>query len=223
MNYPFANAIIKYLKGGNSRELIDTVLDILENYPPQAVKLLMNHIGTHDTPRILTVLGSDRYENDREWQANQTLSMAEYRKAVNLLKVGAVLQYTLPGIPSLYYGDEAGLQGYGDPFCRAGYPWGKENTELLEFYKKLGTFRRKSDVFRSGEFIPVYANFGEIVFIRKSKNSSVLVAVSRWHEETTVEIPEEFENSKVIFGNKPQNQKLILKPYGYSILELNTK
>ncbi len=221
MNYPFANAIISYLKGGNSRDLIDTVLDILENYPPQAVKLLMNHIGTHDTPRILTVLGSEKeYKSDREWQSKQTLSEEEYKKGVSLLKVAAVLQYTLPGIPSLYYGDEAGLSGYGDPFCRATYPWGKEDPELLEFYKKLGKFRRQSDVFVSGEFYPVYANFGEIVYLRKSENSSVLVAVSRWHQETTVTIPSEFENAKVIFGNKPDAQNLTLNPYGYTILEL---
>lgn len=224
MNYPFANAIIRYLKGGNSRDLIDTVLDILENYPPQAVKLLMNHIGTHDTPRILTVLGSEReYINNREWQAEFSLTPEEYQKGVALLKVAAVLQYTLPGIPSLYYGDEAGLQGCGDPFCRAGYPWGKENTNLLEFYKALGKFRRHSDVFVSGEFIPIYANFGEIVYIRKSEKSSVLVAVSRWHEQSKIQIPKEFENAKVIFGNKPDGDTLTINPYGYTILELKTK
>ncbi len=86
---------------------------------------------------------------------------------MRLLKLAAVLQFTLPGVPSVYYGDEAGMQGYGDPFCRAGYPWGKENTELLDFYKKLGTFRRSSPVFASGEFEPIYANFGDIVYIRR--------------------------------------------------------
>lgn len=224
MNYPFANAIIAYLKGGNSRELIDTVLDILENYPPQAVKLLMNHIGTHDTPRILTVLGSEKpYNSDREWQSKQTLTPAEYEKGKHLLKLAAILQYTLPGIPSLYYGDEAGLTGYGDPFCRGTYPWGKEDTELINFYKKLGKFRRQSDVFQSGEFYPVYANFGEMVYIRKSENSQVLIALSRWHEETTVTIPPEFKHAKVIFGEKPNNETLKLDPYGYTILELKNK
>ncbi len=221
MNYPFANAIIKYLKGGNSRELIDVVLDILENYPPQAVKLLMNHIGTHDTPRILTVLGSEKeFRADREWQSKQTLSPKEYEKGVKLLKLAAILQYTLPGIPSVYYGDEAGLSGYGDPFCRATYPWGKEDPEILGFYKKLGKFRRKSNVFVSGEFYPVYANFGEIVYVRKCESSSVLVALSRWHEKTTVTIPPEFKNAKVIMGNKPKNDTITLDPYGYTILEL---
>lgn len=224
MNYPFANAIIAYLKGGNSRELIDTVLDILENYPPQAVKLLMNHIGTHDTPRIITVLGSDKpYNPDREWQSKQTLTLAEYEKGKRLLKLAAILQYTLPGIPSLYYGDEAGLTGYGDPFCRGTYPWGKEDTELINFYKKLGKFRRQSDVFQSGEFYPVYANFGEMVYIRKSENSQVLVALSRWHEETTVTIPPEFKSARVVFGRKANNETLKLDPYGYTILELKNK
>lgn len=221
MNYPFADAIIKYLKGGNSREFIDTVLEILENYPPQSVKLLMNHIGTHDTARILTVLGSENdFVGDREQQSRKTLSAEEYEKGINLLKIAAVLQYSLPGIPSLYYGDEAGLQGYGDPFCRAGYPWGHENKELLEFYKKLGNFRRNCDVFKSGEFIPVYANFGEIAYIRKSKNSSVLIAATRWHETTEIEIPKDFENAKVIFGKKPQGTKLTLEPYGFAVLEI---
>ena len=138
MNYPFSNAIIEYLQGGNSRNLIDTVLEILENYPPQSVKLLMNHIGTHDTARILTLLGKGKIEStDREWQSKQHLTDDEYKKGVSLLKVGAIVQYSLPGIPSLYYGDEAGMQGYGDPFCRGTYPWGKEDKDLLNFYSFL--------------------------------------------------------------------------------------
>ncbi len=219
MNYPFANAIIEYLKGGNSRKLVDTVLDILENYPPQAVKLLMNHIGTHDTARALTVLGRTlECTGDRQWQSEQRLSDDEYKKGIRLLKLAAVLQYTLPGVPSLYYGDEAGMQGFGDPFCRAAYPWGRENTELLQFYKALGKFRRKSTAFASGEFVPVYANYGEIVYIRKGKKDSVLVAVNRWHEPSYVEIPPEFYEATPVFGKKPENGKLCLDAEGFTIL-----
>ena len=222
MNYPFANAIISYLKGGNSRDLIDTVLEILENYPPQAVKLLMNHIGTHDTPRILTVLGSDsdNYPTDREWQSKQSLTDKQYKKAVSLLKVAAILQYTLPGVPSLYYGDEAGLTGYGDPFCRRAYPWGKEDTELLKFYQKLGKFRRSSDAFKSGEFIPYYANFGEIAYMRKSQNETVLIACTRWHESTSINIPKEFDNADVIFGQTSKDGVLTLEPFGFTVLTI---
>lgn len=222
MNYPFANAIIGYLKGGNSRDLIDTVLEIIENYPPQAVKLLMNHIGTHDTARILTVLGNEGnyYVGDREWQSKQHLTNEQYEKAVKLLKVAAVLQYTLPGVPSLYYGDEAGLTGHGDPFCRAAYPWGKEDKELLEFYQKLGQFRRASSAFRSGEFLPYYANFGEIAYMRKSADETVLVACTRWHEQTVITVPKEFDNAEVVFGEKPENGVLTLRPFGFTVLTL---
>ncbi len=220
MNYPFANAIISYLKGGNSRDLIDTVLEILENYPPQSIKLLMNHIGTHDTARILTVLGSDNdYIGNREWQAGQTLTEEQYNKGKNLLKIAALLQYTLPGVPSLYYGDEAGLEGYGDPFCRKGFPWGKEDTELLEFYKTLGTFRRECDAFCSGEFIPYYANFGEIAYIRKGKNSSVFIAATRWENGAEIELPDDFLDATLVFGSKPIENKLNLAPYGFAILK----
>lgn len=219
MNYPFADAIISYLKGGNSRDLIDAVLEILENYPPQAVKLLMNHIGTHDTQRILTVLGSNgEFVNDRKWQSEQHLTPEQYEKGIKLLKVAAVLQYTLPGVPSLYYGDEAGMEGYGDPFCRAAYPWGNENKDLLAFYQKLGQFRRSYNAFKSGEFIPFYANFGEIAYMRKSKNHTVLIAATRWHEKTTINVPKEFDNAKVIFGNRSKDGVLALEPFGYTIL-----
>ena len=221
MNYPFADAIISYLKGGNSRDLIDAVLEILENYPPQAVKLLMNHIGTHDTQRILTVLGSDGgFVNDRKWQSEQHLTPEQYEKGIKLLKVAAVLQYTLPGVPSLYYGDEAGMEGYGDPFCRAAYPWGNENKDLLAFYQKLGQFRRSYNAFKSGEFIPFYANFGEIAYMRKSKNHTVLIAATRWHEKTTINVPKEFDNAKVIFGKPSQDGVLTLEPFGFAILAI---
>ena len=224
MNYPLASAIVNYVKGGNSRDLVDTVLDILENYPPQAVKLLMNHIGTHDTARILTVLGKENGQTgDRAWQSAQKLTDEEYSCGVRLLKLAAVLQFTLPGVPSVYYGDEAGMHGYGDPFCRAGYPWGKENTELLDFYKKLGTFRRSSPVFASGEFEPIYANFGDIVYIRRKGKNAVLVAVNRWHEPSEVTVPDEFKAAKPIFGNKPTDGKISLPAESFAILEIQLR
>ncbi|MBR4123306.1 MAG: glycoside hydrolase family 13 protein, partial [Clostridia bacterium] len=81
MNYPFANAIVDYVKTANSNNLLNTVLNILENYPPQSIKLLMNHIGTHDTARILTRLGSDcNFEGDRESQSRYSLSHEQYLK-----------------------------------------------------------------------------------------------------------------------------------------------
>ncbi len=219
MNYPLAEAIIAYVKGGNARDLVDTVLELLENYPPQTVRLLMNHIGTHDTPRILTRLARDGEQSgDREWQSAQHLSPDELRLGVRRLKLAAVLQYTLPGVPSLYYGDEAGLTGYGDPFCRAGYPWGRENADLVAFYQKLGQFRRESPVFASGEFVPVCADLGSFAFIRQKGDRAVLVAVNRWCEPACVQVPSTFDNAVSVFGTQPKNGVLQLDREDFAVL-----
>ena len=190
MNYPFANAIIDFVKKGNGGQFVNTIMSILENYPKPAINLLMNHIGTHDTARILTVLGKDYIPSTREEQSYVFLSADEYQKAIKLLKLAAVLQYTLPGVPSLYYGDEAGMQGYGDPFCRAGYPWGKENSELLEFYKTLGKFRSNNKTFIDGEFVPLFSSQNVVAYMRKRGKNTVLVAVNSGDTPQNIILPD---------------------------------
>ncbi|MEE0840604.1 MAG: alpha-amylase family glycosyl hydrolase, partial [Acutalibacteraceae bacterium] len=222
MNYPFAEAIIGFLNGENSRKLIDAVLDITENYPPQCVDLLMNHIGTHDTQRILTQLGADPSLNgDRTWQSVQKLNEGQYIHAVKFLKLAVALQYTLPGVPSIYYGDEAGLEGYGDPFCRKTYPWGKENQELLKFYKVLGKIRRENKCFAGGRFIPVYANMGHIAYIRESedKTNTLLIAVNRWCDDAYIELPDGFENATILYGNTEIDKSLKIPKENFIILK----
>ena len=219
MNYPFANAIVDFLKDTNSERFINTVLGITENYPPEALKLLMNHIGTHDTARILTRLGSDEdLGGDRERQSRTELSAEQYERAVILLKLAAVLQYTLPGVPSLYYGDEAGMTGYGDPFCRATYPWGYENIKLLEFYKQLGGIRRNCNAFVSGDFIPYVCGEGLVSFMRKCDNSAALIAVNRSNKTAEIEVPYDIRNIKSAFGTEVKNGKITVEPFGFAVL-----
>lgn len=208
MNYPFANAIIDFVKGGNGENLINTVMSILENYPKPAIKVLMNHIGTHDTARVLTMLGCDYIPKTREEQAVYSLSDENRVKAINLLKLAVVLQYTLPGVPSIYYGDETGMEGFGDPFCRATYPWGRENHEILEFYKQMGKIRRENSAFKEGEFIPVYYDNETVCYLRKDDKNQVLVAVNCGYNEKEIHVPEIFGGSLKI---KPKSFKIIAK------------
>ena len=198
MNYPLASAIVNYVKGGNSRDLVDTVLDILENYPPQAVKLLMNHIGTHDTARILTVLGKENEQaGDRAWQSAQKLTDEEYSRGVRLLKLAAVLQFTLPGVPSVYYGDEAGVEGCADPFCRRTYPWGREDQDMLARYKAMAAMRNGHPVLKTGEcayIAPCSAVLGVIrknengkdAFGKKAENACAVTLINRSAREVVV-------------------------------------
>ncbi|MCL2088530.1 MAG: glycoside hydrolase family 13 protein [Oscillospiraceae bacterium] len=143
MNYPFRSAIFDYIKGGDCYKFKNTVMAILENYPKHSVNLLMNSLSTHDTPRAITALaGDEQGDNDRDWQSHHALSFEQYAKGAKMFKLATVLQFFLPGIPCVYYGDEAGMQGYSDPFNRGCFPWGHEDKELTRFIQKLSTIRK---------------------------------------------------------------------------------
>lgn len=219
MNYPFANAIVDFTKGGNAHTFNETVCSILENYPKCSIDLLMNHIGTHDTARILTRLGrDDNYVGDRQWQSEQSLSDWEYERGVKRLKFAALLQYTLPGVPSLYYGDEAGLQGFGDPFCRAAFNWENINDELLQFYRNLGKMRTDNPVFKEGEYIPLVAEDGLLAFIRKSSDKQLLVALNRNEYDIEFTVPEDLKNGTILFGQYSGEEKASIKPMEFLVI-----
>lgn len=219
MNYPFANAIIDFIKYGGGENLSETVHTLLENYPKCSVNTLMNHLGTHDTARVLTVLGKcDSFVGDRAWQSAQTLTDFEYAQGVKRLKAAAVIQYTLPGVPSLFYGDEAGVQGFGDPFCRATYPWGHENQELVQFYKDLGNVRKRCKAFVDGDFYTEYVDDNSIAFTRKTKKSKVFVAVNRGNNPIKINVPQEFIGNKNIFGNAVNTGEIVLNECEYCII-----
>ncbi len=151
MNYPFRNAILDFVRDrDNGWNLKNTVMTISENYPPQVFLSNMNLLGTHDTPRILTALVDD-FQGDRYQQAQRHLSRSQYITAQERLLMASFLQYMLPGSPSLYYGDEAGMEGHKDPFNRRTYPWGRENPELMGHFKRLGQLRKTLDALRLGD------------------------------------------------------------------------
>ncbi len=218
MNYPFYEAILAFLSGGDGDKLLESVWSIIENYPKHCVDLLMNHMGTHDTVRLITRLaGEPPKKGDRLWQSRQKLSDDRFKKGVTLQKLAAFLQYTLPGVPSLYYGDELGSEGYSDPFNRAPFEPEKGNRELITFYKFLGSMR-KNEAFAGGEFIPVRCELGTFSFIRKKGRSAVLAAVNRWCEEESIPLPDGFENSEIT-GGRISNGQLFIPAYGFALLE----
>ena len=201
MNYPFADAILSFIRSGVAEGFSDRVLIILENYPKCVTDILMNHIGTHDTMRAITALAGESCEGrDRLWQSKHHLSKAEYQKGVQLLKLAAVLQYTLPGVPSLYYGDEAGMEGYKDPFNRGCYPWGKENVDLLAFYRLLGQVRKGCDCLRDGSFFCVSEMLSCLAFERENKSDAILVIINRNEHPITYHLPERWQYKQSAFG-----------------------
>lgn len=219
MNYPFANAIIDFVTGGDGEDFCESIMTVMENYPAEALHNLMNHIGTHDTARILTRLAGEPLNGrSRDWQAVQVMTPEQHKKGVKLLKMAALLQYTLVGLPSLYYGDEAGLTGYGDPFCRGCYPWGKEDTELLEFYKTLGKARRACSAFKEGELSFLSVGLGYVIFSRTDGESTAIIGVNRWKESEKVDLKIDLSLYSSVFGKQPKGTELEIPAEGFVLL-----
>ena len=153
MNYPLRNAILSFVLDGDAEAFYNGVTEIYASYPKEVSDALMNVLGTHDTERILSVLGGADIDTEDNAKLSQYRMPKDQRdRGIALLKMASILQFTLYGVPSIFYGDEAGLEGGHDPFCRMPYPWGREEKELLSHYKKLGAIRQENPVFRHGEF-----------------------------------------------------------------------
>ena len=179
MNYPFRTAIINFIRGWDSgRGLKETVMSILENYPREVWLCNMNLLGTHDTPRILTALVDD-FDGSREEKAKRRLSRNQFEVARERLLAASFLQYTLPGSPSLYYGDEACMEGYRDPFNRRPYPWGREDPELIEHFQRLGQLRKAHPALRLGDTRFFEAGDKHVGFTRVWGDETLRIYVNR--------------------------------------------
>lgn len=200
MNYPFRNAVLGYILTGNADDFLTSVVSIVENYPPPAMNSMMNSLSTHDTPRAITVLVGESMEGkDRPWQAaHHYLSLDKYARGQVLLKIASTLQYFLPGIPCLYYGDEAGLSGYADPFNRCCYPWGYENQELIAFFSELGKLRLSMPFLTEASFIPLVVDEALCCYLRcgKNKEERALIAINRSNQPRTLPLPKDFTDAE---------------------------
>ena len=216
MNYPFRTAIINFLRErDDGRGLENVVMTIAENYPQEVFLSNMNLLGTHDTPRILTALVDD-FDGDREALAKRKLSQQQYAVALERLFMAACLQYTLPGSPSLYYGDEAAMEGGRDPFNRRTYPWGRENQTLVEFFKALGRLRKDKEALRLGDIRFFHAGDQRLGFTRTYGGKTVRVYINRSGD------PWDISTGKVALGYNLQTVApdwLTLAPRGFCLVE----
>ena len=200
MNYPFKDAVLNYIRWGNYHIFYDVLMQILENYPRPAIQALMNSLSTHDTVRAITSLvGPLLEQHDREWQErNHYLPAEQYAHCRRLFMLASVLQFGLPGIPCVYYGDEAGLTGYRDPFNRVCYPWGNEDQELVAFIRSLGRVRTNHQIFAEAEFLPVTFSRDLCSFVRAGVSKAILFAVNRSQGDHKLSLPPGFEQPEIL-------------------------
>ncbi len=209
MNYPFRNAVLAFVLNRDAGRFYDILTEIYASYPREVCNALMNLLGTHDTKRILTVLGDPA---EGAGKSNRELSVAKLSPearalALERLKIASTLQFTVYGVPSVYYGDEAGVEGYHDPFCRLPYPWGREDKELQAHYRSLGKLRREHPALSEGEFSFVKVGNGAIAYQRKLGNDHLLVAANVGEGNFVLPLSGEW---KIVGGKKTVKESLVL-------------
>ena len=187
-NYPFKEDILNFVRCGDSDRLNNTVAFVINNYPKHVLDSMMNLLGNHDTARLMTVLGDNGEINGKDDKATAVVNNRE--QAVKLVKLAAALQYTLPGVPCVYYGDEVGMEGFEDPFNRKCYPWGNTDKDLLKWYKKLGAVRtNEREVFAHGKYTAVDTKHGVMYFKRTLGDQPVYVVVNNSGSDYSPELP----------------------------------
>ncbi len=137
MHYPLRDILLDYINYTiGSSNAAERLMSIAENYPPQNLYAALNLLGSHDRARIMTMMAAEE----------------DYSSATRKVKVLSTLQYCMPGVPCIYYGDEVGLMGGTDPANRSGYPWGFENLDLGYHYRMLGLIYDEHPALKDGSF-----------------------------------------------------------------------
>ena len=154
MNYPLRTAVLDFIHGRiDAYGFRDFLLGQRMNYPEPLYRSLMNLLGSHDVERLLSALATDvklkELERQQQYELEARLSEEELLDAVLREKLCAAIVFMLPGVPSVYYGDEQGMRGSNDPFNRA--PFQESCSELFEYYKRLCRKRTKNDILQNGE------------------------------------------------------------------------
>lgn len=152
MNYVFKDTIIAFVKGEISCKCFSQrIMDICENYPYDALCSAMNCLSTHDTERIITALSDIRRDMSKEEKASFVLNEEQRKTAYERLYIAVFLQFMLPGNPCIYYGDEIGMEGFGDPFCRGYFKWENIECDLRYFYKALSKIKNETESIKIGK------------------------------------------------------------------------
>ncbi|SDC64151.1 Glycosidase [Paenibacillus sp. UNCCL117] len=153
MNYPFSGKVLEFFSGDTMDGLAfsQSIGQLLMRYPQQTNEVIFNLLCSHDTPRALTVMKGDKRR----------------------LKLAVVFLFTYTGTPCIFYGDEIGLQGGGDPECRVCMQWDpdKQDRELLQFYKDIIHLRRTNPALQSGRFHFLQAAAGKSYLIYERRDS----------------------------------------------------
>ncbi len=219
MNYPLRNAVISYVLNGECELLRRATEGLYRRYPKHVSDSLMNFLGTHDTERALTVFGDSAYgELSNAELAVRRMSDVERERAVQRLIEAYAIICALPGVPCVFYGDEAGVEGYRDPFCRKTFPWKAADARLTEEYRRLGRFRQSEALLRDASFELVTLDAESLSFVRRGiHGEGGLYAVFN-NTDTERSLTPELELRRM--DGTPVGDSITLPPRGYAYFRI---
>jgi glycosidase len=187
MNYLFGERVIAFTigshldkalvrdQGWNPTHALDgsgfaqAIAQLLDFYPREITEVQLNLLDSHDTARFLSMARGD----------------------VTALRLATLFQMCYPGAPSIYYGDEIGLEGRRDPDCRRSFPWDESawNHELRAFFKQAIAMRHAHPALRTGTYAGIYAHNGVYAFARELGDDYVLVVLNSARSKRTLHLP----------------------------------
>ena len=192
MNYVLRDNIISFLLGHIDAHTFKRAIDCpMENLPPVFSYSMMNLLGSHDKPRIINALSDcGNMEPCRSERCARPLPQEGYDRGVRRSLAAWDFICAFPGMPSVYYGDDAGCQGMGDPFCRGTYPWDHINEDVHAAYTAAIARRNASDVLRNGLYrltaidpdvilLERFYQNGQDAFGKPAMGDSVRIALNR--------------------------------------------
>lgn len=245
MNYPTADAILRWTRYGNTERFSNT-FEKIEGYPEDVKNVLLNNVGTHDTPRTITMLVGDKMSENKDfiwdieehWRHGENFDTYAFRKYENenaevdrihhmigemLTKVALTIMYCLPGIPCVFYGTEIGETGYKDPFNRKPYNWKIENKDMTEFVSRLGTFRKANkDILATGQAKIIKCDKNILILDRfNEKGQHLYIAVNRSSRGKEIDLNKYFGENMMdctISFATENSTRDYLTPYGILIM-----
>ncbi len=191
MNYCFRDSVIGFAKGNSASLTTKDMEKLRERYPKEAFYAMMNLVSSHDTARVLSVL--DGVEDDRK-QKEEDKAFPSYETTSDVAKqrqyLVSLIQFTYPGAPTIYYGDEIGMVGADDPDDRRAFEWSKGNKKLVNWYAKLSGIRKAYKTLRTGDIKPFTTNDNLLSFVRSDEDDDMIVLAnnSEIEQEVTIDL-----------------------------------
>ena len=229
MNYPLVDALIRYFKYADKDKLRYIIEDIQTEYPEDTIKSLMNFTSTHDISRAINIFGTNEFNeysewawdsknNDREYQKNYKISKEDYENGKKIYKAYLFALTFLPGILSIFYGDEIGIEGLGNLSNRKPFTWDKIDTDLLEFINSIGKIRKEEQFLEEAQLKVKNINSNYFIFERELNNEKMLITINRTNKKGIILIPPEYEYPDKVYSLNNSYPGYI-EPYGGIVLK----